>query len=233
VIRLLEHYPSVQGEGPRAGIPTQFVRFAGCNLKCPGWPCDTPYAIDPKLFTPEQKSVTVLELSHRIEMMLSDVGAHNVCFTGGEPMLQPKMDLEELVDLVDKLGVTMEMFSNGTIEYPRRVHERVAIVMDWKLPGSGEFGASTAVRERNWLRIRDSADHSVKFTVCDRLDLETALDMWERHTMGCELATVYVAPVWGKIEPKEIVTFMQQHRLPWRLSLQQHKFIWDPDARYT
>ena len=47
---------------------------------------------------------------------------------------------------------------------------------------------------------------------------------------------IYISPVFGEIEPKEIVKFMQNHKLydqytPIRVQLQLHKFIWSPDMK--
>src|ERR1700742_890100 len=96
-MRLLEHYTSVQGEGPRTGRPTQFVTVAGCNLKCPFWPCDTPEAIDPKLYREEQQTVTPDDIIASVEEYAGNDGSFNVCITGGEPMLQPNDEMDELV----------------------------------------------------------------------------------------------------------------------------------------
>jgi len=42
MLRIVEHFPSIQGEGIFIGTPMYFVRLSGCNLRC-SW-CDTPYA---------------------------------------------------------------------------------------------------------------------------------------------------------------------------------------------
>src|SRR3954453_9454433 len=91
-MRVVEHYTSVQGEGKNVGLPTQFVRFAGCNFKCPGWPCDSSHAIDPKLYRPLQKNVTPADIIATAFLQ----PANNICLTGGEPMMQPQVDLLEL-----------------------------------------------------------------------------------------------------------------------------------------
>ncbi|MDI6738507.1 MAG: radical SAM protein, partial [Nanoarchaeota archaeon] len=39
-----EIFLSIQGEGLNMGLPTIFVRTAGCNLRCSY--CDTKYAYD-------------------------------------------------------------------------------------------------------------------------------------------------------------------------------------------
>ncbi|MBN1538559.1 MAG: 7-carboxy-7-deazaguanine synthase QueE, partial [Candidatus Thermoplasmatota archaeon] len=45
-----EIFASFQGEGVHTGIPTVFIRLAGCNLRCE-W-CDTPYALEPSSGAP-------------------------------------------------------------------------------------------------------------------------------------------------------------------------------------
>jgi len=41
VLSLVEHFYSIQGEGPFSGVPALFFRFAGCNLACPGFGVQT------------------------------------------------------------------------------------------------------------------------------------------------------------------------------------------------
>ncbi|MHA2264890.1 MAG: 7-carboxy-7-deazaguanine synthase QueE, partial [Candidatus Thorarchaeota archaeon] len=100
-MKLSEVYTSVQGEGPRVGVPTTFVRFGGCNLRCPGWGsgslpdgtsvrgCDTIFAVYPE-YRSQWESVSVRQLLERIPPEIT-----NVCITGGEPLIQPTKDLNE------------------------------------------------------------------------------------------------------------------------------------------
>src|SRR5690348_10212647 len=116
-LRVSEYYLSYQGEGPNTGTPTIFLRFAGCNFQCPGWPCDTQFAIDPKIFTKEQKIYKFHKdlVDDVLELWYPGV---NICFTGGEVMLQPNNELELLAaELVSRTGVgcDLEMFTNGSL----------------------------------------------------------------------------------------------------------------------
>ncbi len=72
-----EIFHSIQGEGQLAGVPSVFVRTAGCNLRC-NW-CDTPYAS----WEPEGSHATVEEIVRRI----LDYSCRHVVLTGGEPMI--------------------------------------------------------------------------------------------------------------------------------------------------
>jgi 7-carboxy-7-deazaguanine synthase len=83
-----EIFYSIQGEGMLAGVPSVFVRLAGCNLRC-DW-CDTPYAS----WQPEGEDLG-------LGTILSDVRRHwasHAVVTGGEPMIS-----KEIVELTQGL----------------------------------------------------------------------------------------------------------------------------------
>jgi len=234
-MRLVEHYVSTQGEGPRVGILTQFVRFAGCNLKCPSWPCDSQFAIDPKLYREEQYSRQPWELAQDIEAKYKETGASNICFTGGEPFLQPHKELISLLQrLFDgpELPWTTEVFTNGTFEVPAEVFLMgTQLVMDWKLPGSGE---------KTWLneRSRNLVEMTkyggvVKFTVADAEDFEVAMDVWNTVVKDSGVS-VFVGPVWSDTwGATDIVELIKQYKVPWRLNIQVHQYIYGVNKRGT
>jgi 7-carboxy-7-deazaguanine synthase len=228
MLRLLEHYTSVQGEGPRVGVPTQFIRFAGCNLKCPLWPCDTPEAIDPKLYRNEQTEVTPNDIRMKAEQFWENEGISNLCLTGGEPMLQNRTAMDVLVQLLRKAGFELEMFSNGTLPYTPAVAENVSIVLDWKLPGSGEDPANPErIKNADFLYNYTSVrEHTVKFTIANENDLEAALAVYDKHLRTKWLCDIYVGPVWHQMDPRRIVEFIKAEKLDWKLNLQTHKFIY-------
>jgi 7-carboxy-7-deazaguanine synthase len=238
-LRLLEHYASVQGEGPRTGQMTQFVRFAGCNLKCPKWPCDTPEAIDPKLYRKEQTFLQVRARPDRAErgvmdmcvLMAGETGARNICLTGGEPMLQPAAEIEDLVvSLVDNWDYHVEMFSNGTLPYTPAIMRNCTIVMDWKLPGSGD-AETIGDRVNNYRAMGEDAHHSIKFTIADMDDLLIANDIYNDYDMANWPGDIWAGPVWGKFAPDRIVDWVKSGGLPWKLNLQTHKFVFGDKVR--
>ena len=95
---LVEIFESLQGEGRNAGRPCVFIRFAGCNLKCP-W-CDTE---------------VTRRFSASCEEILRDLKgfrAKSVILTGGEPTLQP--DMPELVAALKRAGYWIAVETNGT-----------------------------------------------------------------------------------------------------------------------
>jgi organic radical activating enzyme len=161
---------------------------------------------------------------------------NNVCLTGGEPMLQKDMELIEFVNLLHKRGHTTEMFTNGTILYPERIIDTVFIVMDWKLPGSGEqtnqWGHKNTVRVDNFHRL-DALD-AVKFTIADRNDFQVAMDVYEEYwgQAGWLAPAVYAGIVWDKeVTNEQLVEWILEDQLPWRLNVQVHNHVWDRSKR--
>lgn len=225
-LRLVEHYASPQCEGPRTGTMTQFVRFAGCNMKCPLWPCDTDYAIDPAIYREGSSWVEPFELAERVAWMCRSTGASNVCLTGGEPFLQ---DNDALHDLVMACDATFECFSNGSFSYPDWSINVLDFVMDWKLPGSGEWETRIEQREKNALKLMST--DAIKFVVASDEDLEVAAETYDGLLgKGCR-AHFWVGPAWDKYDPIKIIDYIKSTAYPWKLNLQVHKMIWPPDMK--
>ena len=104
--RINEIFYSIQGEGRWAGRAAIFVRFSGCNLKCPF--CDTDF----KTYA-EYNELDILEAIQK---------ASNTCkyvvFTGGEPTLQVD---NSLVTLLHQWGYYIAMETNGTHAVQSRI----------------------------------------------------------------------------------------------------------------
>lgn len=229
MLRLNEHYVSIQGEGPRQGFLTQFVRFSGCNLRCPGWPCDTQHAIEPSLYKNDPK-LESSELADAIVKMAREQGAYNVCFTGGEPFMQQGIALRhtvnELREIVtsERPQMSFEFFTNGTFVIPEWAFSH-GITMDWKLPGSGEnMERFEEIRHANVARMWPN--HAVKFVIKDRADFDEACQIIWYNTNFREV-NVYFGVVWGSLTEAELVEWMKDSKL-WsvRLNTQLHKYIW-------
>ena len=95
---LVEIFESLQGEGRNTGRPCVFVRFAGCNLKCP-W-CDTNVS--------RRFSLSLADLVSEVKSLK----ARSVVLTGGEPSLAEGMP--ELVAALKKEGFWIAVETNGT-----------------------------------------------------------------------------------------------------------------------
>ncbi|MFA5771007.1 MAG: 7-carboxy-7-deazaguanine synthase QueE, partial [Patescibacteria group bacterium] len=71
-INIIEKFKSIQGEGIHSGLPTFFIRLAGCNLRCSY--CDTKYAYGKGVIT----DIKILVEEAKIQ------GVKFICITGGE-----------------------------------------------------------------------------------------------------------------------------------------------------
>jgi 7-carboxy-7-deazaguanine synthase len=222
---LIEIYKSIQGESSFAGLPCIFVRLAGCNLRC-SW-CDSEYT-----FTGGYKS-TEDQVTAEIEKLAP---VTLIEFTGGEPMLQER----ELVPLMERLlrgGYELMMETSG--ERPlERVPAAVHKIVDVKCPGSGEAG-SFQMSNLECLTDRDE----VKFVIASRGDYEFARDFIREHKLETRAGQVLLSPAFSKapsterttenclLDPRELVDWMLADSLPARLSLQIHKYVWEPQKK--
>lgn len=227
-LRVVEVYASYQGEGPNTSKPTVFVRFAGCNFKCPGWPCDTQHAIDPKKFIPLQKSWDAIALADHV----LSFGTDNICLTGGEVFLQNKTDLKEFINAlkVTRETIEVECFTNGALDWGDDLPYMIdTFILDWKLPGSGEEYNPTITFGNN-MGYLESHD-AIKFTIKNEDDFEEAVRRYNEHIKGRqEEPMVYAGVVWGwKLDTATLCQWMMNRDLPWRLNVQVHKFVWDPN----
>jgi len=107
-----------------------------------------------------------------------------------------------------------------------KVDARVHRIMDLKTPGSGEC-------ERNlWSNIQHLTQRDeVKFVIGSREDYEWSREKLREHNLSKQCHAVLLSPIFGRIEPREIVEWMLADKLEARFQLQMHKFIWAPTTR--
>jgi 7-carboxy-7-deazaguanine synthase len=210
-LRLNEIFYSIQGESTWAGLPCVFVRLTGCNLRC-GW-CDTEYAF----YEGQQLSVS------EIVAQVRQYGCRLVEVTGGEPLLQKGVQALFAMLLDDGFTVLVETSGERDIS---KIDPRVIKIMDLKCPGSGEC-------ERNrWsnldaLTVRDE----VKFVVADRRDYEWARDVIRAHALARKVNAILLSPVFGRLEPQQLASWILEDHLTARMQMQLHKQIWGPSVR--
>jgi 7-carboxy-7-deazaguanine synthase len=194
-------------------------------MRCPGWPCDTPFAIDPAIWKDQHRKVTPGDLVFEI----AQEGIKNICWTGGEPFMQNHKDLHLLHSMLRDEDFTVECFTNGSIEFPPWAQSLIHFTMDWKLKGSGEADFLRDVRMRNAVRLKRSDD--IKFVVKDHDDLEEAFAMTATLRAAGYRGGFYVGAAWSCITDEELVDFMYRYKVDWKLNVQIHKHIWEPDKR--
>jgi 7-carboxy-7-deazaguanine synthase len=155
-------------------------------------------------------------------------------FTGGEPMLQAR----ELLPLMEALlaqGYTLMMETSGERplgDVPKAVHK----IVDVKCPGAGAAAHSFRIENLGALTKGDE----VKFVLSDRRDYEFARDFIAEHRLHEIAGGVLLSPAFTKnpiplrttenaaLDPRTLVEWMMEDGIDARLSLQIHKFIWEP-----
>lgn len=211
MLTINEIFHSIQGESTHTGLPCVFVRLTACDLRC-SW-CDTPYAFH------EGRKMS-------LDAVLDSVAAYDcplVEITGGEPLLQP--DVYALMDALLERGYTV-LLETGGHRSIASVPAGVVRIVDVKCPASGES------QKNDWsnLDLLTPADE-VKFVVQDRVDYEFAKQVIAQHALAGRCAAILMSPVHGVLDAKELARWILADKLPVRLQLQAHKYIWSPETR--
>ncbi len=225
-MKVSEIFPSLQGEGLLMGIPTTFIRFTGCNLRCV-W-CDTKYAYD------EGEDQSVDDIVNAV----SSFGIKRVCLTGGEPLLQ-----KELMELINALvGFEISVETNGSLDIsPLLERPGVLISLDIKCPSS-EMMDSNLFDNISKLRGSDQ----MKFVIKDENDYDYAKMILEKYVPQC---SIIFTPVGGvdELDDREVAKassgaeervlqrlaelVLQDGLTEVRVLPQLHKLIWPNDDR--
>lgn len=166
-MKIAELFYSIQGEGKLAGVPSVFVRSAGCNLRCV-W-CDTPYAS----WEPQGQEMTV----ERIVEEVKAFGARHVVLTGGEPMIMP--EIAALCDALCDGGYHITLETAGTVYRPVRINlASVSPKLSNSTPWERQEGRFAKAHERQRLNLEviqrfidNSPDFQLKFVVTSDNDL--------------------------------------------------------------
>ena len=222
-MQITEIYKSLQGESTYAGLPCVFVRLTGCNLRC-SW-CDSEYTFS------GGKRMSAEEVFNEVACLSPNGGLVEI--TGGEPMLQER----ELLPFMQRLleaGYRVLIETSGERSLAR-VPKQVVKIVDVKCPNSGEPDTF------DMANLDALAPHDeIKFVISDREDYEFARDFSRRHALADRVNAVLFSPAFRKdaqgtrsaahclLDPQELAEWMLADSVPARLSLQIHKFVWDP-----
>lgn len=204
-LRLTEVFVSLQGETSTVGIPTVFIRLTGCPLRCHY--CDTAYAFHGGAW-------------FEMDDILQQVAAFNVkhvTVTGGEPLAQPAA-IELLQRLCDA-GYQVSLETSGALDISA-VDLRVAKIVDIKTPGSGE-----AAKNRMSNLAHLTPHDQIKFVIADRCDYDWSKKILEDHQLT-QICHVLFSPSYGQQSPGELADWIIHDRLPIRMQIQLHKYLW-------
>ena len=184
--------PTIQGEGLCSGVPSIFIRFNGCNLRCcfkGGSICDTAYTSH----RPEEPAFNDINdaIADVKTKLKQNPHVEDIVFTGGEPMLQQEA-MASIIDELDKcykrLRYTVE--TNGTIPLKEVLKFKVDLwSVSPKLSNSAYFegcGIDSKMQERhNAIRVNyeavctyfDDAPTQLKFVYTDS-ETEAEIKKW-------------------------------------------------------
>lgn len=167
-MRIAEIFHSIQGEGELVGVPSVFVRTAGCNLRC-RW-CDTPWAS----WNPQGVEMPVAEILREVRR---HPAAHAV-LTGGEPMIA--RGIHQLADGLRQAGMHVTIETAGTVA-PRGIACDLASLspkLRHSTPAADQFGPGWAARHEATRRRPEvllawlsDYDCQLKFVVAEPDDL--------------------------------------------------------------
>ena len=201
--RVNEIFYTLQGEGAHSGIPAVFVRFSGCNLRCP-W-CDTDFT-DCNEMTAEQIVAEVVGLY--------DIPneRHKMCvLTGGEPSLQVD---KTLIDALHAAGLYICIETNGTRPLPEGI--------DW-ITCSPKEGTKLALRKANEVKVVFTGTYDPEVWR-EQIEAEHWLLQPLRFTGNWLIENIDSGEDDRNDNLDDTVRYILSHPF-WRLSVQLHKIV--------
>ncbi len=204
-LRITEIFHSIQGEADSVGWPTVFVRLTGCPLRCQY--CDTAYAFH------GGEWMSLGDILWRV----AEYTPGYVTVTGGEPLAQK--NCMTLLTRLSDAGYQVSIETSGALSIVN-IDPRVIRVMDLKTPGSGESNRNLYENIQH-LHPRDQ----VKFVICNRADYDWSCQVIREYelTRHCQ---VLFSPSHEQLKAVELADWILADRLPVRLQVQLHKYLW-------
>lgn len=210
-LKINEIYLSLQGESTYAGLPCVFIRLTGCSLRCV-W-CDTAYAF----FEGQDEGLEA------ILAKVDSFGIKMVEITGGEPMEQE--GVLSLMEALLKKGYRVLLETSGAVDLSL-VPKEVIKIMDIKCPGSGEEKRNLWENLQHLTPGRDE----IKFVIKDKADYDYAKEKVLELALHFKHPILFSA-VHDELEPKDLAEWITADRLPVRMQLQMHKYVWPDETR--
>jgi 7-carboxy-7-deazaguanine synthase len=205
-MKINEIFLSIQGEGIEIGLPTIFIRTAGCNLRCL-W-CDTKYAY----FKGKQKTISyIINQCKKFKIK-------RVCITGGEPLMQ-RLECIKLIKCLIKNRFNISLETNGSISI-KDLPEKMMISLDIKCPSSG-MTKNMCYNNLDLIKQKDQ----VKFVIANLKDYIFAKNIIKKYALE-DKTNVIFQPVYRTKFTQKLVNIILQNKLKVRFLLQLHKIIW-------
>lgn len=188
--------------------------------------CDSTYSF---MADANTKNMTVPEIID----VCKQLGNYRVTFTGGEPLLQ-KEALSLIKELINN-GFQVNIETNGAVSIEEisayrkqsfKAHNNLFFTIDYKCPSSNE---ENKMLSTNWHKLNYTND-VIKFVVGSKEDLDSMRKWVTTYPHVCK--NIFVSPVFGEIESKQIVEYIKENNLQnVRLQLQIHKYVWPINER--
>jgi organic radical activating enzyme len=215
--RINNIFYSLQGEGRNTGRAAAFVRFAGCNLRCPF--CDTEFDSYREMTADEilQEIAQLSSFHSPLSSLHSPLPSRFIVLTGGEPTLQVD---EHFVDLLHQEGYEVAMESNGTRPAPRNLDWLTVspkVVDGGRSMVDGEGKAPDEIKivfEENTAEMLSSPASPLS-SLLSPLPSPPLLYLQPCDT-GDSARNAFIL--------QQCISYIKQHP-QWRLSLQTHKLI--------
>ena len=218
--RINNIFYSLQGEGRNTGRAAAFIRFAGCNLRCPF--CDTEFDSYREMTADE-----ILQEIAQLSSFTSPLSSLFIVLTGGEPTLQVD---EHFVDLLHQEGYEVAMESNGTRPAPRnldwltvspKVVDGGRSMVDggsWMVDGEGKAPDEIKiVFEENTAEMLSSPASPLSSLLSPLSSLPSPPFLYlQPCDTGDSARNAFIL--------QQCISYIKQHP-QWRLSLQTHKLI--------
>jgi len=217
-MKIFEIFDSINGEvnGISQGVRSTFVRFAGCNLKCPY--CDTLYAR-------EKESGEIITVEQIVKKIIS-MKNHVIVFTGGEPLLYEK-EILDIIILLEKNNFYYKIIveTNGTVKSMflmrnDKRNDKIYFVVDYKLPSS-----NVNINEINFLYKDLSKQDIIKFVISDEIDFYCFVNTY-KIIKEYSLAQIAVSANTKIMSYKKLFTLLQENKIyDIIFNVQIHKLI--------
>jgi 7-carboxy-7-deazaguanine synthase len=143
-------------------------------------------------------------------------------FTGGQ-----EVSVDAIVADVVARGVPLVLLTGGEPLLQQTLPALCTALLERKLEVMIETGGH---RDTSALPPGVVVRDAVKFVVTDERDYQWARDIIREKRLDAR-CHVLVSPAFGKVDPKDLVAWMLRDKLPARLNLQLHKYVWPPDER--
>jgi len=214
LIYLVEHFFSIQGEGRYVGVPSLFLRFGGCNMRCEGFACsqeapngtkvvgcDTVYAVNREHFSTNWIEITEAEQLVGILDQYELPKNVDIVLTGGEPLMyaDDPVFIAFLEAMVERgLRVTFETNGSMAVDFEQfPIYKACVFALSVKLENSGEAYNKRIKSNTIYSLATNSKEAFFKFSI-DADSINIGLDEQIEEILAHAPDTqVYCMPVGG------------------------------------